>query len=606
MKEEKKTNSFLFDLFQKYKGQEEPAQELQPESLPVVPVTLPEDKSYLEPLLELYYLIAQSKADKIPITDIQAFETWMFLPMTTLPFYSEYKKEILVFIKDLCQEIRTALQRIAKEETEYQKKLQQYQQEVKKQTDDSNYLIKIAEPTVLPAIHASVRMKLSKDKMYAFFLALPPYRGGREFTKVDIAKALETSNICFGIDEAVLEKIATDHPYLQLYLIAEGIFPVHGKDGFLIDKIKYSSEIEIREDEKGTADFKNLHLIHSVLKDQILCEIVPPQESCPGMDVTKMLINGRIGKVPMNPSGKNTVISEDGSTLLSLIDGQIFFQNGRFNVEPVLTIKGNVDYGVGNINFPGAVVVYGDVCNGFSINAQGSVTVHGMVEGASITSGGDVIINKGVNGNRSGSIDAKGIVKTSFLENCTVYAEGCIYADSIVICSIFCDDTVFVQGNRGVLIGGKITAYRSVEARMIGSKSCRETTITLGEIPRLYTKKCKLQDDLKETETILSKLALNITYLERIKETLPPEKLGILTQLKEQTDLHQQRKSEMNDALEQLTNHDLNFSACRIKSNMIFPPTKILIGSHSYTVTTVTAKCNIFWAEEGIQMGSLA
>ncbi|MEG0566366.1 MAG: hypothetical protein RR590_09150, partial [Hungatella sp.] len=118
--------------------------------------------------------------------------------------------------------------------------------------------------------------------------------------------------------------------------------------------------------------------------------------------------------------------------------------------------------------------------------------------------------------------------------------------------------------------------------------------------------KCKLQDDLKETETILSKLALNITYLERIKETLPPEKLGILTQLKEQTDLHQQRKSEMNDALEQLTNHDLNFSACRIKSNMIFPPTKILIGSHSYTVTTVTAKCNIFWAEEGIQMGSLA
>lgn len=51
------------------------------------------------------------------------------------------------------------------------------------------------------------------------------------------------------------------------------------------------------------------------------------------------------------------------------IAGQPFLKETAVFIEPVYTIKGDIDYSVGNIDFKGSVRIGGNVVAGFSIKA---------------------------------------------------------------------------------------------------------------------------------------------------------------------------------------------------------------------------------------------
>lgn len=638
MKEEKKKTSFLYNLYQKYKKgdpnifgdqaarepvPDEPAPEISPpntisassedaagtptetlaeapaENASEPPVTLdpfldvPIGKRYLKPLYELYLIMLQSEGQDQPM-GVLPFETWMLSPISSLSIYNDYKDEISGFLRKLCLEIEKQLPLLAYKEPERGRN-------IRGPKDAPPEEIEEVDPD---PYDSAVHYIISHDNMHAFVFVTPPAFGGKEMDSDGVARTLAENGIVFGLNQALIGEISAEKHYLQVYMVAEGQYPVNGKDGSIVDQYGYRSKIEIHQDNRGQADFKNLHSVQKISKDQVICDIIPPGNGTPGKNVTGSDLPCKDGKYPSIPNGKNTVISEDGLHLLSAVDGQILYKNSHYHVEPILVIQTNIDYGVGNVEFPGNIVVYGDVCNGFSVKAGGDVSVYGMVESASITAGGDVTLKKGMNGNFSGMIDAGGSVSASFLENCTVYAGGALHSNSIVSCDIFCEDTVYLQSNPGVIIGGTITAFRSVEARIIGSKSRRETTIILGEMPRLLEKKNKLQADITEAENVLDKLDKNINYLSKMQHSLPPEKLEILSQLNQQRDLYGEQKTENQKTLTELSSTAADYKECRVQCNMIFAPTKIVIGPESYTFTTLTSKCNVFLSEKGIEVGA--
>lgn len=602
MKDDKKS-SFLFNFYKKYKDRNQepkekpeeptntPPQEIDPEAAFQQEL---EKRMYLQPMLHAYSEFYPSNTNDMNVIDL---ENKVLSPILKDSLYELYKDEVSGFMKELSGQSQKLLSKITT-------------------TIDTGTTVEIntaehgkeaaeASVPVLPPIDATLYTKCTKDKMCYMVFAFPPCHDGKDLGAQDIVTKLAEAGVSFGIDGSLINDIAQNQRYMKVYFIAKGIFPVAGKNGQIINKINYDAELEIRQDEKGTADFKNLNTVVSVVKDQVICDIIPPEDGVPGMDVYGNEIAAKNGKPAAVPNGKNTKITEDNSQLVSTLDGQLSYKNGHFMVEEVLIIKENVDYTVGNINFLGDVLVHGDVRNGFSIIAGGNVTVRGMVEGATITSGGDIIINKGMNGNKSGLLDAKGMVKTSFLENCTVYAGGSIHSNSIISCDIFCEDVVYAEGNKGVIIGGTITAYKAVEAKIVGSKSLRETNIILGEMPRLHTKKQELEAAVKESSLVLDKLGKNITYLNSLKAPLPPDKQALLNQLLEQQALYQEKKWNSEETLIELTSQSNDYSGCRLKSNMIFPPTKVKIGPFTTTITTTSSKCNVFLAKDGIEVGTL-
>ena len=70
--------------------------------------------------------------------------------------------------------------------------------------------------------------------------------------------------------------------------------------------------------------------------------------------------------------------------MIAARSGHLEFANNAFHVRPVLEIKGDVDYGTGNIDFNGDVHIFGDVREGFDVRATGTIIINGLVEAATV------------------------------------------------------------------------------------------------------------------------------------------------------------------------------------------------------------------------------
>ena len=143
---------------------------------------------------------------------------------------------------------------------------------------------------------------------------------------------------------------------------------------------------------------------------------------------------------------------------MALVDGHVSFTGGKLNVYPVYEVRGNVDNSTGNINFVGKVVVKGNVLTGFEIKAEGDIEVEGVVEGAKLEAGGNILLKRGAQGSGRGVLICQGSLVSRFIENCTVEAGGDIIADAIMHCSISSKSSIELKGRKGLLVGGNTAA----------------------------------------------------------------------------------------------------------------------------------------------------
>lgn len=532
------------------------------------------EKYYLYPMTNLYVMRFPNPDFELDMDHVSAFEDWMLAPIREQPFFELYKNEILEIVQTLCEEAN------------------QLQVSLEDQEEES------CPPD------AYGRVVFTQDKLYAFLFVFPPGPGGADWESQGLSGLLSEQGVSFGVDQDYFQGMELSDIYMRLFLVAQGVPPIDGKDGSILDMTQANTPFTIQKNEKGRADYKNLNLISSVDEGQVLCEIIYPEDGVPGMDICGGMINPKKGMEPLIPLGKNTELSKDGSKLLSQVGGQVVFNHGKYDVEPVLVVPHNVDYSTGNLDFKGDIIVRGDVNNGFVVKAGRNITVEGTVEGAFITADGDVTIHKGMNGNLGGSIEAGGALKVSFLENTTARAAGPIYVDTIINSQVSSGDSIFVQGKKGIVIGGVLTAARSIEARIIGSQSQRETSLVLGEQSNKTNERESIQGQLKETLETIEKLEKNLNYLNQMKAKLPPDKLVLVTQLEEQHKNYEDRRFRLEEALADLENLMVDYSQCYIKANTLFPPTKVRIGTKSKILLDVLKQCKIAVADGDIHEGT--
>lgn len=329
-----------------------------------------------------------------------------------------------------------------------------------------------------------IQVWVSNDEMKAYLTILSPERRVK-FPETSLLKdELKENQIFFGLKEDMLLRILERRLFNKPILVAEGILPVAGQDAAIEWKVKREKQIGPKVDENGRVDFKELGLIESVKADQILAIKHPLTPGRNGRTVRGKRIRAKVGRDLVLPGGKNTTVSQDGLSLKASVDGQVIFSKGKIDVEPIYLVKGNVDFGTGNINFAGTVRVEGDVKEGFSIRAGGAVYIKGYIEGASIIAGGDVSA-RGIIGKGKGEIESGGDVVTNFIESANLRAvRDVIVKESIVQSYVNAGQRVMVSGRKGVILAASITAVDGVEAKRIGSLSGAKTEIRLrkGEV----------------------------------------------------------------------------------------------------------------------------
>jgi hypothetical protein len=369
-------------------------------------------------------------------------------------------------------------------------------------------------------------INVSSDKMTAVLRLFPPTKGGASIRKARLQEELKKEKVISGIDLEEIDKILADKQYCTDLVVAKGKLPTPGHDASIVYNFETdnSARPELKED--GTVDFFKLNLLHHCSKGQVLAEIIPEEKGEDGFDVYgRTMLARNVKKVKFN-HGRNMEISEDGLKLISLVDGNVNLVEGAVFVSDVYGVE-NVDTSTGNIEYNGNVEVNGNVCENFKIKTEGSVFVKGVVEGAQIEAGGNIIIARGMHGQNKGKLKAGGNVIAKFISASDVEAGGFVEAEQILNSNVQAF-SIHAEAGKGLINGGKVVAKSVVSMKNAGSPMGTSTIIEVGTDSDAKRKLAELQKSVGEKSQAITKMkkVVEDTAL-RIKKgiKLTPEQL---------------------------------------------------------------------------------
>ena len=347
------------------------------------------------------------------------------------------------------------------------------------------YLVSHAagRPTVMPV--AQVR----GDRLEASLDLRAPASDERPLERDELDDALAAAGVVHGLDvhrvDAAWRIFTVRGELLRPMWVARGEAPVPGRP----ERIDWAPEVdptsELEEGEDGRIDFHMQSSVRNLAAGQVLGVFVPGGEarSGRGVDGVEVELTDDTKPVAMR-LGRNVEAreQEDGTVLLvAEIDGVLVLERGMPSVSDVLHVDGDVDYGVGNIDATGTVIITGSVRRGFEVRARDDVIVHGVVEGASIHAGGLVDLRKGLIGDEEASVTAGRGLRLLYAQNAKVACRGDIeLLDADMGSELTCSGALLATQGRGRLRGGRYRAGHGIRARELGSELGAHTIVEAG------------------------------------------------------------------------------------------------------------------------------
>lgn len=431
-------------------------------------------------------------------------------------------------------------------------------------------------------------------------------------TREDIEAAIEEKGIVFGINEQVIQMLCQQPIYNRPIEFAKSSPPRTGADGHLVYLIRTDRTLRPTERADGTMDYRDLGYTHNVTKGQSLCEVHEPAKGEDGCNIFGVAIEGLFGKTQDVPIGKNTEFDKENGAVISTVDGNaVVSPGGIIDVHDVLRISDSVDNSTGNISFVGDVIIDKDVVSGFKVEAKGDIVVKGTVEGAILTSSGNISVNEGINGMNRAKLIAQGSVKCKYIQNCHIVAGEDIYADSIMYCTIECGGNIELSGKRGALIGGKTIVAKSLVAKAIGTDSHVATNITMAAVGLQHNEKIMaLKKQVTDLDTELISLVQTMTWCEDLlkKGKLKPfqekayenAKIRQVEILKERPEKLKQLEDTQNELLN--VNPEDSFIKC---SSHIHTGVRIIFGTQMLHIQTSYVNSRVYLLDGEITVSSL-
>ena len=350
-----------------------------------------------------------------------------------------------------------------------------------------------------PVINETYRIDISEDSMLATVRFYPPSEGGSRMTFNDFLADLRYKKIVSGIQMSELQDhFQSPGIFCTDLLVAKGKEPRQGTDA----QIEYFFNTDLKAQptmrEDGSVDFFHLNVINHCKKGDLLARIIPADEGEYGMNVLGNRIKPRDVKKLSLKYGNHIALSEDKMSITSEVTGHVMLVEDKVFVSDVYEVE-NVDISTGNIDFEGSVQVNGNVASNYSIRCNGNVVISGVVEGAYIYAGGNIIIARGMNGMSKGTLHAGGNIVAKFIESATVVAEnGYVNTEAILHSNVSAGDEVVVEGKRGFVTGGHVQAGNKVKVKNLGAEMGAPTVVEVGVNPKLKEEYIQLQKEAAE------------------------------------------------------------------------------------------------------------
>lgn len=433
-----------------------------------------------------------------------------------------------------------------------------------------------------------VKVRIDDSKMYAVCRFYPPSTGGKPLTKEDIVSALVGAGIKYGVDEDKIEQYLKNRRYCTDYVLAKATPPIQGKDAVITYHFNTDLTMKPKTNEDGSVDFHKLGIISHCNKGELLATLTPVDYGKPGIDVCGNVIKpNKVNNMVLRHGNKVTK-SADGLHLYSEVSGHVSLTDGRVFVSDVYEISADVDSSTGDIDYEGNVVVKGNVITGFSVKAKGDIEVYGVVEGAYIEAGGQIILRRGMQGMAKGVLKADGNIVSRFIENAEVIAGGYIHTNSILHSKVSAKGDVIVSGRRGFVTGGVIRSGTLISVKTSGSHMGTNTVLEVGIDPRVLDEIRELEKKIVTLRSEKDRIGQGISIIHKNLQTSSKVAYDKLDNLKQFTQASIQINAKLKESIERYNELkpevEGNASGMIKVYDTVYPGTKIIISNVVYYV----------------------
>lgn len=401
-------------------------------------------------------------------------------------------------------------------------------QYIKRLEFDSPFLI-LDQEIIPEAEKCAVTITKNGERAIARFY--PPTTGGGSLTEEDIISDLQHAGVKHGIRKKAIQHFLEHHEYGRDYILAEATPAVQGYSA----KIQYFFDINTtarpKLNEDGSVDFHQLGNIKPVKEGDKLATLTPAYRGKAGVSVLGTSLPAKKVKARALRFGRNIRLSEDRCNIYSNVSGHVTLVDDMVMVSNVYNVPANVDSSTGDIDYNGTVEVAGNVNTGFAIKAAGDIIVNGVVEGATLISGGNIVLKRGMQGMDRGVLEAEGNITAKFLENCKVTCKGELKADAVLHSEVSCIEKIEVLGKKGQINGGSMKTYADIHATSLGSTMGTSTKIEIISDKELIIRANELKEQLTEEEDLLQKIEIvvhNVKQQLANNEEVMPEQMQYL------------------------------------------------------------------------------
>jgi len=436
--------------------------------------------------------------------------------------------------------------------------------------------IESIEKSVDLQIRGYAEVSISEDEMKATANFYPPTGDMEPIGLDDIKELLDSKGIISGVDwdgikEAVF-KCNTERIQVTDVVIARGVEAVDEVPEHLIVEEHLLKESSRAGRGNGRVDFKETSPFVLVKEGQVLARKSPHRQGRMGSNVQGKAIAYKTVKITQIEPGDNT--REQGDCIVAGCDGRFEYNQSSFRVNEVLEVSSDVDYTTGHIDFPGDVIIKGEIKDGFRVRSGGSVYCAKTMDASEVFCQKDLIVKQGIIGRNRGRVKVEGIVETKFIENCYLEAKNEVFVENGILNSAVHTLKRLELGKKGIIIGGRIYAQDGVAATQIGSALGPRTEIYCGIDYSVEQKVEWIRDKNIELALKLGEVERKLKAASEAREKL----IEVQTKLK-------QAIHRMNEAANSLIFQlDKNEEADVIVKGSIFPGAYIEICHFSYVV----------------------
>ncbi|GEM_PF-2347670 len=327
---------------------------------------------------------------------------------------------------------------------------------------------------------------VAEDKMSANLVLGGNYLNDWTVNLEMVRNALrEQSVVCALPDseiQAALNRFNQDHLPLTL-LIGRGRPPLPGENGRLFMLVDPEPDAPMPGTD-GSIDFKNFSFFRTVSEGARLAQVLPPSPGTPGMNVFGEEIPPPEARPFASEPGPNTRLEGfDPLYVVAGKPGRLALRVGVPEVVEVLDVTGDVSLKTGNIEFPGAVKVAGDVHSRMEIRSIGDVEVVGTVEDSIIRSDGAIVIKGGVNGSGGGIIKSRlSSVTIGYLHNQRIESHSHIVVyNEIINSQLLARKSIQMRFGKYSVLGGHLLAGEGMDLFNVGSPAGSKTILEVGK-----------------------------------------------------------------------------------------------------------------------------